>query len=69
MMIFDLSVDSVLVCYCTDVDENGGKAIHFEKGKLDAKGKAGKAAAAAAAAAAGGAPAPAAPVSGAPAKV
>jgi len=39
MMIFDLSVDSVLVCYCTDVDENG-VAIHFDKAKLDAKGKA-----------------------------
>ncbi len=44
MMIFDLSVDSVLVCYVTDVDENGGKAVHFDKERLDAEGKAKRAA-------------------------
>ena len=46
MMIFDLSVDSVLVCYCTDIDENmqrnGGNskykvAIHMHVDKLTVK--------------------------------
>ncbi len=40
MMIFDLSVDTVLVCYCTDMEENGGKALHYEGSSLDAKAKA-----------------------------
>ncbi len=48
MMIFDLSVDSVLVCYCTDVDENKMRhkgdsafavALHMHPDKLTAKGK------------------------------
>lgn len=46
MMIFDLSVDSVLVCYCTDVDENvqrnGGDskykvAVHMHVDKITVK--------------------------------
>jgi hypothetical protein len=38
MMIFDLTVDAVLVCYCTDLDENG-VALHFDGKRLDAKGR------------------------------
>ena len=49
MGIFDTTVDSVLVCYCTDVDENktrnGGKkefekSLHMEPSAFDAKAKA-----------------------------
>ena len=46
MSVFDLSVDSVLVCYCTDVEENqarhGGDSkfktsIHMSSTAFDAK--------------------------------
>lgn len=51
MMVFDISVDSVLVCYVTDIDENnaretaaGRKAtntpLHVKKDKFDAKARA-----------------------------
>jgi hypothetical protein len=43
MMIFDLTVDTVLVCYCTDMDENMARhngdsaykiAVHMHADKL-----------------------------------
>jgi len=46
MSVFDLSVDSVLVCYCTDVEENqarhGGDpkfktSLHMSSSAFDAK--------------------------------
>ena len=49
MSVFDLSIDSVLVCYCTDVEENmlrheGKKefktSVHMPSSQLDAKKKA-----------------------------
>lgn len=51
MSIFDLAVDTVLVCYVTDIDENlarnGGNAahavpIHMKADKLDIKGRVAK---------------------------
>jgi hypothetical protein len=62
MSVFDLSVDPVLVCYCTDVEENmlrleGRKefksSVHMSSSQFDAKKKADAKAAAKAAAASG----------------
>ncbi len=46
MMVFDLSVDSVLVCFCTDIDENkkrngdaGNFPIHVESDMFSIKAK------------------------------
>ncbi len=48
MSVFDLSIDTVLVCYCTDIDENlernkGDKkfeyAVHLKKSTMDIAGK------------------------------
>jgi choline transporter-like protein 2/4/5 len=67
MQVFDMAVDTMLVCYCVDVDENmqrhqGNSAfavpVHIKKNKLDAKGRADKAAAAEEAAASGATKAP-----------
>jgi len=40
MDVFNLTIDTILVCYVTDCDEHAGTASRMQADHLDAKGKA-----------------------------
>ena len=35
MLVFDLAIDTVLICYLLDRAENGGRAAHTDAGRFD----------------------------------
>jgi hypothetical protein len=35
MLVFDLAIDTVLICYLLDRTENGGRAAHTDAGRFD----------------------------------